>query len=103
MPSYHGRIVSPGGRKLEEGSLKFLTFSIEVPDEVGVKEKAMFVGHSMGGIAASERAATKGDRIKDSVILGPPLHSPSMKETYEGRVKAVEEGGSHFEEKRSWI
>ncbi|KAF6224383.1 hypothetical protein HO133_010960 [Letharia lupina] len=67
--------------------------AIEVLDELGVKEKAIFVGHSMGGVVASEIAATKGDRIKGSVMLGPPLPSPTVEKTFEGRVKAVEEGG----------
>ena len=77
--------------------------AIEVLNGLGVKEKVIFVGHSMGGVVASEIAATKGDRIKGSVILGPPLPSPTVRKTFEGRVKAVEEGGSHFPEKRSWI
>lgn len=47
----------------------------------------------MGGVVASEVAVTKGDRIKGSVMLGPPLPSPTVKKTFEGRVKAVEEGG----------
>lgn len=50
----------------------------------------------MGGVVASEVAATKGERIKGSVMLGPPLPSPAVKKTFEGRVKTVEEGGSHF-------
>lgn len=77
--------------------------AIEVLDELGVKEKAIFVGHSMGGVVASEIAATKGDRIKGSVMLGPPLPSPTVEKTFEGRVKAVEEGGLHSAEVRSGI
>ena len=57
----------------------------------------------MGGVVAFEIAATKGDIIKGSVMLGPPLPSPIIKKTFEGRVKAVEEGASHFAEKCSWI
>lgn len=67
--------------------------AIEVLNALDVREKAIFVGHSMGGVVASEVAATKGDRIKGSVMLGPPLPSPTVKKTFEGRVKAVEEGG----------
>lgn len=37
------------------------------------------------------------------MILGPPLSGPIVKQTFEGRVKAVEEGGSQLGEKRSWI
>lgn len=70
--------------------------AIEVLDALRVKEKAIFVGHSMGGVVASEVAATKGERIKGSVMLGPPLPSPAVKKTFEGRVKTVEEGGSHL-------
>ena len=61
------------------------------------------MGHSMGGVVVSETAASKGDRIKGSVMLGPPLSGPTDKQTFEGRVKAVEEGGSQLGEKRSWI
>lgn len=68
--------------------------SIEVLDALGVKEKAVFVGHSMGAIVASEVAATKGERIEGSVMLGPPLPSPAVRKTFEGLVKTVEEGGS---------
>lgn len=67
--------------------------AIEVLNALDVREKAVFVGHSMGGVVASEIAATKGDRIKGSVMLGPPLPSPTVKRTFEGRVKTVEEGG----------
>ena len=77
--------------------------AIEVLNALGVTEKAICVGHSMGALVASEIAATKGDRIKATVMLGPPLPSPTVKKTFEGRVKTVEEGGSCCaREKVSW-
>lgn len=66
---------------------------IEVLDALGVKDKAIMVGHSMGGVVASEVAATKGDRIRAAVMLGPVLPSQGVKEAFEGRVKTVEKGG----------
>ena len=69
---------------------------MEVLNALGVREKAIFVGHSIGGVVASEVAATKGDRIKGSVMLGPPLPSPMVKTALGARVKAVEEGGFDF-------
>lgn len=66
---------------------------IEVLDGLGVKDKAIMVGHSMGGVVASEVAATKGDRIKATIMLGPVLPSQGVKEAFEGRVRTVEKGG----------
>ena len=81
----------------------FAQDAIQVLDALDVKETAIFVGHSMGGVVASEVAGKEGDRIKGSVMLGSPLPSPTVKKTFEGRVKAVEEGGSHFAGKCLWI
>ena len=58
---------------------RFAQDAIEVLYALGVKEKAIFVGHSMGGVV------TKGDRTKGPVILGPPLPSPTVKKTFERR------------------
>lgn len=78
----------------------FAQDAIEVLNALDVREKAVFVGRSMGGIVASEVAATKGDRIKGAVMLGPPFPGPMAKQTFEGRVKTVEEGGSYLTDTR---
>ena len=55
----------------------------------------------MGGVGAFEVTTTEGDRIKAFVILEPPLPGLIAKWIFEGRVKAVEAGGSRFVEKDS--
>ncbi|KAK4692884.1 hypothetical protein P7C71_g4405, partial [Lecanoromycetidae sp. Uapishka_2] len=67
--------------------------AIDVLDALGVKEKVVFVGHSLGGVLAAEMAAKHGDRIMASVMLGPVLPSPAVKEAFEGRVQTVEKEG----------
>ena len=67
----------------------------------GVGEEALFVGHSMGRVGAFEVAATEGDRITAVVSGEPPLPGLIAKWVFEGRVKAVEAGGSRFVEKDS--
>ena len=63
-------------------------------DALGVKEKVIFVGHSMGGIVASEVAATRGERVIGAVMMGAPLPGAKLMAAFEKRVEAVEKGAS---------
>lgn len=67
--------------------------AIDVLDALHVNQKVVFVGHSLGGVLAAEMAAEHGDRVVASVMLGPVLPSPTVKEAFEGRVKTVEKQG----------
>jgi len=56
-------------------------------------EKAVVVGHSMGGIVAANLAATHGDRIVASVWIGPVYPSSAVAEVFAKRIEVVEEKG----------
>ena len=67
--------------------------AIDILDNLGVKEKVVFVGHSIAGVVASELAATKADRLLGAVMLGPVLPNADAKATFEERIKTVEKEG----------
>jgi pimeloyl-ACP methyl ester carboxylesterase len=56
-------------------------------------EKAIVVGHSMGGIVAANLAAEHGDRIVASVWIGPVYPSAGVSEVFDKRIQMVEEKG----------
>jgi pimeloyl-ACP methyl ester carboxylesterase len=56
-------------------------------------EKAVVVGHSMGGIVAANCAAEHSDRIVASVWIGPVYPSPSVSQIFDKRIQLVEEKG----------
>jgi len=64
-----------------------------VLDALGVKEKVIFVGHSLGGVVAAVLAATREDWACAAVMLGPILPSDSMTDLAEARIEAVERKG----------
>jgi pimeloyl-ACP methyl ester carboxylesterase len=56
-------------------------------------DKAVLVGHSMGGIIATNLAATRNDRIVASVWIGPVYPSENVAKVFEKRIKTVEREG----------
>lgn len=65
--------------------------AIGVMDALKV-EKAIIVGHSMGGIVAPYLAAKYKDRVVAAVLIGPTLPAPELKKTFEKRIEAVQKG-----------
>jgi len=57
-----------------------------------VPEDAVVVGHSMGGIVASE-TALRDPRIKGVVLIGPVNPNPGAAEAFSKRIGVVEAGG----------
>lgn len=67
--------------------------AVALLDLLGVKDKVVVVGHSMGCIVASYIAATFPDRVKGVVLMGPVNPSEALTEVFEQRIKVVEKGG----------
>jgi len=66
---------------------------IRLLDHLKVDERVVIVGHSMGGIVASEVAATYPDRVKGVVLIGPVNPQPQMATVFEQRIEAVKKDG----------
>ncbi|KAF2711772.1 alpha/beta-hydrolase [Pleomassaria siparia CBS 279.74] len=78
----------------------FVEQSIETlaADVIGIMnelevEKAIVVGHSMGGIVAAHLAATHNSRIVAAVLIGPVYPSDAAIPVFEKRVQTVQESG----------
>jgi pimeloyl-ACP methyl ester carboxylesterase len=56
-------------------------------------EKAILVGHSMGGIVAGNLSATRSDRIVASVWIGPVYPGEHITAAFEKRIETVESQG----------
>ncbi|KAH7115193.1 Alpha/Beta hydrolase protein [Dendryphion nanum] len=63
-----------------------------VLDALGV-QRAGVVGHSMGGIVASQLAAQYPSRILAAILIGPVYPSPSVIPVFESRIQAIEKNG----------
>ena len=63
-------------------------------DALHVNEKVIVVGHSMGGIVASELAASFPDRVKGVVLIGPVHPTPALADAFDKRIEAVKKGVS---------
>jgi len=59
-----------------------------------VTEKVTVVGHSMGGIVASQIAATYPDLVRGVVLLGPVNPVPALAEVFGKRIEVVKKGQS---------
>lgn len=59
-------------------------------------DKAVVVGHSMGGIVANQLAAKFPDRIRGVVGLGPSHPTPAFGVNMNKRIATVNECGFHF-------
>ncbi|KAH7312926.1 3-oxoadipate enol-lactone hydrolase-like protein [Rhexocercosporidium sp. MPI-PUGE-AT-0058] len=62
-------------------------------DALDVNEKVIVVGHSMGGIVASEIAARFKERVKGVILLGPVNPAEGLKEVFGKRVEIVKAEG----------
>jgi pimeloyl-ACP methyl ester carboxylesterase len=58
-------------------------------DHLSISEKVVMIGHSMGGIVASEIAATYPDRVRGVVLIGPVNPQPQLSAVFEQRIDAV--------------
>ncbi|RMZ73718.1 Alpha Beta hydrolase [Pyrenophora seminiperda CCB06] len=56
-------------------------------------EKAVFVGHSMGGIVGAHMAAERSDRIVAAILIGPVYPNPGLVPVFQKRIEAVEKEG----------
>jgi pimeloyl-ACP methyl ester carboxylesterase len=60
--------------------------------ELEVTKKVIVVGHSMGGIVASEIASTCPDLVRGVVLLGPVDPAPALADVFGERKKVVKNG-----------
>lgn len=63
-------------------------------DALSVKDKAIVVGHSMGGMVVTHLAAEHKERIQATVLLGPVYPSEGVSKVFEKRIETVEREGS---------
>ena len=68
--------------------------AIGLLDALHFNEKVIVVGHSMGGIVASELAASFPDRVKGVVLIGPVHPTPALADAFDKRIEAVKKGVS---------
>lgn len=68
--------------------------AIALLDALSVTQKVVVVGHSMGGIVASELSATYPERVEGVVLLGPVHPGPKITEVFEARIGVVEKSMS---------
>lgn len=68
--------------------------AIDILDALNVSDKVIVVGHSMGGIVASQIAAAFPDRIKAVVLLGPVHPQPKIANVFQQRIEAVKKSMS---------
>ncbi|KAF1945760.1 alpha/beta-hydrolase [Clathrospora elynae] len=78
----------------------FVEQSVETlgDDVIGILDalevsKAVFVGHSMGGIVGAHLAAERSDQIVAAVLIGPVYPSEAMVPIFEKRIAGVEKDG----------
>ncbi|KAM3084900.1 hypothetical protein ACMFMG_003345 [Clarireedia jacksonii] len=67
--------------------------AIALLDTLSVRSKILVIGHSMGGIIASEIATKYPERVRGVVLLGPVNPSPSITEVFDKRIAVVEKDG----------
>ncbi|KAF2012351.1 3-oxoadipate enol-lactone hydrolase [Aaosphaeria arxii CBS 175.79] len=56
-------------------------------------DKAVVVGHSMGGIVAANLAAERSDRVVATILIGPVYPSPAAGPVFAQRIQTVESSG----------
>ncbi|EDU41508.1 MhpC hydrolase or acyltransferase alpha beta hydrolase superfamily [Pyrenophora tritici-repentis] len=56
-------------------------------------EKAVFVGHSMGGIVGAHVAAERSDRIVAAILVGPVYPNTGLIPVFQKRIETVEKDG----------
>ena len=62
-------------------------------NELSIKENVIVIGHSMGGIVASQLAATDSERrFKAAVLIGPVNPNPDAAAVFSKRISIVEKG-----------
>lgn len=61
-------------------------------DYLKIEGEVVIVGHSMGGIVASEIAASYPERVRGVVLIGPVNPQPQLATVFEQRIEAVKKG-----------
>lgn len=88
---------SPGFGMSELGKSELRIFNI-VEDAItllnvlGIDGKVTIVGHSMGGIVASQIAVDYSSRVNAVVLIGPVDPSAAITKVFEDRIQAVKQG-----------
>jgi pimeloyl-ACP methyl ester carboxylesterase len=78
--------------KLEQSIGSIASDVIGLLDHLNIEGSVVIVGHSMGGIVASEIAARWPVRVKGIVLIGPVDPGPPLRVVFQGRIEAVEKG-----------
>lgn len=78
--------------KIEQSTASLAADLIGILEALEV-QKAVLVGHSVGGMIAAYCAAEHGDRVVSSVWIGPVYPSPQVARIFEKRIKIVEKEG----------
>lgn len=61
-------------------------------DHLGIQDKAVVVGYSMGAIVPTYLASTAPDRVLAGVCIGPVNPSESVASVFKQRISTVKEG-----------
>lgn len=97
-PSIRCIAIDISGSGLSELGTSEQSISTIVEDAVGqldaldIREKVTVVGHSMGGIIASQFAQSHSERVKGVVLIGPVHPSEAVSKVFETRIQAVKRG-----------
>jgi len=79
-----------------EQSIKSISSDvIGLLDHLDVNGEFVVVGHSMGGIVASEIAAAHPKRVKAVIGIGPVDPQPKLATVFKQRIEAVKKGKCH--------
>ncbi|TVY44119.1 putative aminoacrylate hydrolase [Lachnellula occidentalis] len=66
---------------------------VSLLDALNVKNNVTIVGHSMGGIVASQFAVKHGKRVNGVVLIGPVNPSDAISQVFATRIEAVKQDG----------
>ena len=64
--------------------------AIQLLNVLRIEGKVTIVGHSMGGIVASQLAVSHGSRVNAVVLIGPVNPSTTTAKLFEDRIQVVQ-------------
>jgi pimeloyl-ACP methyl ester carboxylesterase len=76
----------------EQSILSIVKDIVSQLDALGIKDKVVVVGHSMGGIVASQLAAYHSERVSGVVLIGPVHPGDALSEVFKSRIEVVKRG-----------
>jgi len=79
--------------KTEQSTSTIAKDAIALLDTLEIQEKVVVVGHSMGGIIASQIAADCPDRVRGVVLIGPVNPDPALADVFGKRIGVVRKDG----------